>query len=161
MERDVKLAPRPGTGRAPSDSNRSTVKSAEGQAAKKARQRLEGVAVGTVAKPFTKYPQLDWSTIENDVELISEFAGRISQSQMGTNGFYSTTMYVPKAYAHAVLEAALAQEGGMMYIRMYKVPITPFLQKMYDDGQELSLVELATIGQLPKPEGDNDASSTP
>lgn len=123
----MSLAPRH---RAPSDKNRTTVKSAAGKATQRARNKANGVgshsgSSGT-AKPITQYPYLDWSEVVDDVVHVSDIAGRITQSQMGANGLYSVTMYVPKSYAHSVLDAALAQESGLMYIRLYHAPLYLF-----------------------------------
>lgn len=125
------LAPRVQT--EPSRKTRSSTSSREGKAAKRARER-ELMPVGpSKPPPSGKYPQLDWATVEDDVVHAADVAGKITQSQLGSNGFYSMTVYVPESYAHAVLDAALAQKGCMAYIRIYTVPIKLFVDAMMED----------------------------
>lgn len=123
------LAPRQ---RSSAESGRGSNNSAAGQAAKRKRTReangtTNNKSVG-VSQRMADYPGLDWATVENDVVHVTDIAGKVTQSQMGAGGYYTMNCAIPMSYIHEAIEAALASQQGMLYIRFYTVPIELFLE---------------------------------
>ena len=134
--------------RTPSDAGgkRSSVKSAEGKANQRARTKEAAKASGEkqltlsgssgTAKRMADYPSLDWEEVASDVVHITDLSAKVTQSQLGAHGYYTMLMAIPQAYAHAALDAAFASTDAMLYIRVYKVPIEAFLEKMQRELDE-------------------------
>ncbi len=135
--------------RTPSDAGgkRSSVKSAEGKATQRARAREAAKTSGEkqltksgssgAAKKMADYPSLDWEEVASDVIHITDLSAKVTQSQLGAHGYYTMLMAIPQAYAHAALDAAFASTDAMLYIRVYKVPIEAFLEKMQRELEAL------------------------
>lgn len=79
-----------------------------------------------IAAKRQKYPGLTWSQVEKDVEHVSDFAATFSQSQVGGGGNLTVTMHIPVEYLHEVLDAHVASKAGMVYLRLYTVPVSLF-----------------------------------
>jgi len=127
------LAPR--TAPADRGGNRSSVKGAAGQAARRARSGTNLGSSGT-AKPLAKYPSLDWTEVEDEVEHVVDLAMKITQAQLGANGYFLLSCALPAAYAHAGIDAHLASNDGMLYVRMYKVSIERFMRALAEQEEE-------------------------
>lgn len=129
------LAPRPNTGR-DKGGGKSSVKSAAGKAAQRKRNGTKSGSSGLV-KPMAKYPALDWSEVEEDADHVVDLAMKITQAQLGANGYFLLSCALPAEYAHAALEAAMQSNDSMLYVRMYKVDIGKFIKAMMDElGEE-------------------------
>jgi hypothetical protein len=122
---------------------RSSVYSAEGKANQRARNgNITRSGSSGAALEVKSYPALSWEEVEDDVEHVVDIAARMSHTQVGSAGQMVATINVPIAYAHALLEAHLASRSGMMYIRVYHVPISRFLTELDDDmGEEVDDAE--------------------
>jgi hypothetical protein len=130
----------------PYKGNESSVRSAEG----KARQReRNGNATSSgssgVAKGISKYPMLDWDEIEDEVEHVTDIAGKVSHTQVGTSGYMTIQISIPLAYAHAALEAHLASRQSMAYLRVYHVDQEAFFRKMAEE-QGIDITEVEGYG---------------
>lgn len=122
------LAPRLGMG--PADASRTTVKSAEGK--KRQREaRKDNIGSSGIAKGIGKYPSLDWETLpQDDLVHVSDFEGKITQAQMTSFGYFAMGLHLPVASAHAAIDAALASQTGMVYMRVYIVPMQVYIDRM-------------------------------
>jgi hypothetical protein len=133
------LAPRPSTGRS-KGGGKSSVKSAAGKAQQRARNRANGSGTKSgssgLVKPMAKYPALSWSEVEDEVEHVVDLALKVTQAQLGANGYFLLSCALPTQYAHAALEAAMQSNDGMLYVRMYKVDIRTFLRAMMDEEED-------------------------
>lgn len=115
--------------RSPADQggNRASTKSAAG---KRAQRERNGNATSSgssgAAKKLKDYPEVDWSTVEDEVEHVTDISGKIVQSQLGAGGYYTMLVAVPKEYAPNALLAALKSQESMMYMRFYTVPLRFF-----------------------------------
>lgn len=111
----------------------------EGKAAQRARNAgtTTTTRAGSSGKMIaaSKYPMLDWATVENEVEWVTDLAGVISHSQVGASGNAIASVGVPLAYAHALLDAHLASRDGMVYFRVYTVSIDKFVERLKADEE--------------------------
>lgn len=128
------LAPRPSTGR-DKGGGKSSVKSAAGKAAQRARNGTRSGSSGLV-KPMAKYPALTWEDVEEEVEHVVDLSFKITQAQMGANGYFLLSCALPLEYGHAALEAAMQSRDGMIYARLYNVSVGAFLKRMMEDIED-------------------------
>lgn len=112
----------------------------------KADQRARNKAAGSVTRSGSsgvglrtkKWPHLDWKEVQDDVEWVTDIAGVISHTQVGAAGQVTMLVSVPLAYAHAVIEAHAAGQGGSLFIRVYNVPVEKFMEAMeHEELREL------------------------
>jgi hypothetical protein len=129
------LAPRPRTNAADKGGNRASVKGAAGKAEQRKRNKTASGSSGLI-KPLAKYPSLAWEEVEDDVEHVVDLALKIQQAQLGANGYFLLSCALPAEYAHAGIDAHMASNEGMLYVRMYKVPISKFLERMMEEAEE-------------------------
>lgn len=137
------LAPRPRSA-GEKGGGRSSVKGSEGKKAQRdARREAVSVGVGSsgAGKSVGKYPSLDWATVEDDVVHVCDLEGKITQAQATSFGYFSMGMHLPMAAAHAALDATIASQGGMVYVRVYTVPMELYIAKM----EEMQQAEQAKI----------------
>jgi hypothetical protein len=132
------LAPRP---RSTGETGRTSVKSASGKAAQRARNK-DSKDKGTnnsgssgAAKKLAQYPSVNWEDVEADLVHVTDISGKVTQSQMGAGGYYTMLVAIPMAYIHNAVDAALASNEGMLYIRMYKAPLSIYLTN--DDDADI------------------------
>lgn len=128
------LAPR-NAGPSNEGGKRASVKGKEGKAEQRKRNGTRSGSSGLV-KPLAKYPSLDWEDVENDVEHVVDLAMKIQQAQLGANGYFLLSCALPAAYAHAGIDAHMASNEGMLYVRMYKVSPAMFMQRMIEEMAE-------------------------
>lgn len=83
------------------------------------------------AQRLADYPSLDWEDVADEVVHVTDISGKVTQSQMGAGGYYTMNVAIPMSYIHAAVDAALASQDGMLYIRIYKAPLELFTR---DDG---------------------------
>ncbi len=128
------LAPKAGQKRAASDQGgkRSSVASASGKAAQRARNGSHMGSSGTGIR-LRDFPQVDWDELVDAVHL-TDIAGKISHTQVGSAGTVTATLNVPVSYLHALLDAHVQSRDAMIYIRVYHVPMEAFLSRMADEG---------------------------
>lgn len=88
------------------------------------------------AKAVAQLPKVPFEEVEDIVVHLCDIAGKMSHTQVGSSGWQTSTLNVPLQYAHDVLEAHLAAQQGMLFFRVYYVPMEAFLP--------------------PEPEGDDD-----
>lgn len=128
------------TGTTPSKS-KSSVKSASGKAAQRARNKANGSVTGSgssgAALRIAKAPKRMWEEIEDDVTHLTDVAGKISHSQVGSSGYLISTLSVPLEYAHDLLDVHLKARDGLVYIRVYYVSLEDYLGPM-EDMEELT-----------------------
>lgn len=130
------FAPRPGrstpadTGTTPSRS-KSSVKSAEGKAAQRKRNREAGnispSGSSGAAQSIAKAPKRLWEEVEHEVKHLCDIAGKISHSQVGSSGYLISTMSTPLEYAHDLLDVHLKARDGLVYMRIYYVSLEDYL----------------------------------
>ena len=87
-----------------------------------------------VATRLADYPCIDWATVQDEVKHVTDISGKVTQSQMGAGGYYTMNVAIPMSYIHAAVDAALASQQGMLYIRIYTVPLDLFLEDD-DEGE--------------------------
>ena len=123
-----------------SSKSRSSVASAEGKARQRARNKgaSRSGSSGT-AKGIADMPKRIWEEVEDEVEHVCDIAGKISHSQVGNSGFLVSTLNSPLEYAHDLLDAHLKARDGLVYIRIYHVPVSSYLGEMDlpDDEEEI------------------------
>lgn len=129
------LAPRRPTNPADKGGSRASVKSAAGKAEQRKRNKTASGSSGLI-KPLAKYPSLNWEEVEEDVEHVVDLALKIQQAQLGANGYFLLSCALPAEYAHAGIDAHMASNEGMLFVRMYKVPVSKFLERMMQEGAE-------------------------
>lgn len=134
------LAPRPPRNSPPDGTpakggkprSKSSVASAEGKARQRARN---GGKTGTnsgssgAALAIKELPRKTWEEIEDEVHHVCDIAGKISHSQVGASGYLVSTLNSPLEYAHDLLDAHLRCRDGLVYIRIYHVPLEGYLGK--------------------------------
>ena len=138
------LPPRPLNSRGRRRSE-SAVATAEGKAAQRKRNREAGSVSSSgssgKAKALANYPARTWEElIEGDEDLIrhvADIAGRISHSQMGNGGYLTSTINAPKEFAHALLEAHQQCSDGLVYIRIFHVPLDAYLGTTEEYDEEM------------------------
>lgn len=129
--------------------NRSSVKSAEGKAAQRARNKeATGTQSGSsgAGKSISKYPALNWEEVEQDVRHVADFSAKITQAQLGSFGYFNMGMNLPESYAHAAIDAAMASRDAMVYIRVYQVPIDMFIERLQQEAAEQAAEQAAAEG---------------
>lgn len=143
------LAPRPGF--PTSESTGQTRDSGHGKEGK-ARQRANNKDNGTShlttsgssgsAKAVAQLPKIDFEELDRDGLLVhlTDIVGKMSHTQVGSSGWQTSTLNVPLAYAHDVLEAHLAAQQGLLFFRVFYVPMEAFLppDEGSDDGEQQS-----------------------
>lgn len=126
-------------GLAPKQS-RSTVKSAEGKKAQRARNKAAGQGSRSgssgAALAIAHMPKRVWEEVEHEVEHVCDIAGKISHSQIGASGFLVSTLNSPLEFAHDLLDAHIKARDGLCYIRIYHVPLSAYLGSTGDSGDE-------------------------
>jgi hypothetical protein len=119
--------------------SRSSVYNAEGKANQRARNgNATRSGSSGAATEVKNYPSLSWEEVENDVEHVVDIAARMSHTQVGSAGQMVATLNVPLAYAHALLDAHMASRSGMIYVRIYNVPIERFIGAVGERLEELA-----------------------
>lgn len=119
--------------------SRASTDSATGKAAQRARNKAAGSTTRAgssgKAKAIAKYPKRTWEelTAGDAVEHVCDIAGKISHSQIGGNGYLVSTLNSPMEYAHDLLDAHMKCQDGMVYIRVYHVPVSAYLGDLADD----------------------------
>lgn len=123
--------------------SKSSVASASGKAAQRARNKASGAGAITnsgssgAALRIAKAPKRMWEEIEDDVVHLTDVAGKISHSQVGSSGYLISTLSVPLEYAHDLLDVHLKARDGLVYIRVYYVSLEDYLGPM-EDMEELT-----------------------
>lgn len=106
---------------------------AEGKARQRARNKTSPTKHLTTsgssgsAKSVAQLPKIPFEEVEDILVHLCDIAGKMSHTQVGSSGWQTSTLNVPLAYAHDVLEAHLAAQQGMLFLRVYYVPIEAFL----------------------------------
>jgi hypothetical protein len=95
------------------------------EAGNKTRSGSSGVGVAT-----SKMPSRLWEEVEGDVKHLTDIAGRISHSQVGSAGQMIATISVPLEFAHDLLDVHLKASDGMVYMRMYYVSLADYMGDM-------------------------------
>lgn len=90
---------------------------------------------GTATK-VKDYPQVDWEEIEDEVEHLTDIAGKISHSQVGAGGQMVATVSVPLEYAHQLLDVHMKARDGMVYFRLYYVDLATYLGEIDEDEDD-------------------------
>lgn len=141
------LAPRPAF--ATNESTGQSRDSGHGQAGK-ARQRANNKDNGTshlttsgssgAAKSVANYPKVPFEDVEDVLVHLCDISAKMSHTQVGSSGWQTSSLNVPLQYAHDVLEAHLASQQGMLFLRVYYVPLDVFLPPAEgdDNGAEQS-----------------------
>lgn len=88
-----------------------------------------------MATKVKDYPAVDWEEIEDEVQHLTDIAGRISHSQVGAGGQMVATVSVPLEYAHQLLDVHMKARDGMVYFRMYYVDLATYLGDMDEDDE--------------------------
>jgi hypothetical protein len=90
------------------------------------------------AKYVAQMPKVPFEDVEDVLVHLCDISGKMSHTQVGSSGWQTSTLNVPLAYAHEVLEAHLAAQQGMLFLRVYYVPIEAFLPPELedDDGEQ-------------------------
>jgi len=111
--------------------SKSSVSSAEGKARQRKRNK-GGSRSGSSGEALSiaDMPKRLWDEVEEEVEHICDIAGKISHSQVGNSGYLVSTLNSPLEYAHDLLDAHLKARDGLVYIRIYHVPISAYLGEM-------------------------------
>lgn len=138
------LAPRPNLAPAKGGAkkSKSSVSTARGKAAQRARNKGSATAKGTTsgssgqAKAISQMPKRLWEEIEDEVDHLCDIAGKISHSQVGASGWLVSTLNSPLEYAHDMLDAHMRARDGLVYIRVYYVDIDKYLGEMADPDME-------------------------
>lgn len=114
------------------------MKSASGKAAQRARNKASGTGTHNgssgAALKLANYPCVDWDQVEDEVVHVTDISGKVTQSQMGAGGYYTMLIAIPMSYIHNAVDAALASQEGMLYIRMYKAPLSLYVSDVDEDG---------------------------
>lgn len=129
------LASRPSTtpAKGGAERSRSSTDTAKGKAAQRARNKEAGTVTRSgssgKAKGIAKYPKRSWEelTAGDAVQHVCDIAGKISHSQIGGNGYLVSTLNSPMEFAHDLLDAHMKCQDGMVYIRVYHVPVEAYL----------------------------------
>lgn len=138
------LAPRPGF--ATNETTGQTRDSGHGKEGK-ARQRANNKGGANThltqnsgssgnAKAVSQFPKIDFEDLEDLLVHLCDIAGKMSHTQVGSSGWQTSTLNVPLAYAHDVLEAHLAAQQGMLFMRVYFVPMEAFMPAPEEDDGE-------------------------
>ena len=108
--------------------SRSSAKSAKGKARQRARNK-NATRSGSSgeAKSLSDMPKRLWAEVEDEVEHVCDIAGKFSHSQVGSSGYLVSTLNAPLEYAHDLLDAHLKARDGLVYIRIYHVPVSAYL----------------------------------
>jgi hypothetical protein len=82
-----------------------------------------------MAKSVASYPKIPFEELEEDGLLrhLCDIAAKMSHTQVGSSGWQTASLNVPLEYAHDVLEAHMASQQGMLFFRVYFVPVEAFL----------------------------------
>lgn len=129
------LAPRPGHATNPSTGqHRDSGLSKEGKRAQRARNKGSDTAhltnSGSSGKALAvaQMPKIDFADIEDLVVPLCDIAAKLSHTQVGSSGWMSATLNVPLEYTHDVIEAHLASQQGMVFMRVYYVPTDDYMR---------------------------------
>ena len=129
------IAGKPDTGTAPSKS-KSSVASASGKAAQRKRNKAAGAVTNSgssgAALSIAKLPKRSWEELAGEATHLTDIAGKISHSQVGSSGYLISTLSTPLEFAHDLLDVHLKARDGMVYIRIYYVSLEDYLGPMDD-----------------------------
>ena len=118
------------------------VKGAEGKATQRARnvdaegKPLTRSGSSGIAKKVQHMPSRLWEEVEGEVKHLTDIAGRISRSQVGSAGQMIATISVPLEYAHDLLDVHMQARDGMVYMRLYYVSLADYLGDMGDEDDD-------------------------
>jgi hypothetical protein len=136
---DMALAPRA------RQQSRSSVATAAGKRAQRARNKIPGVKPTSsgssgAALAIKDAPKRLWDEVKDEVVHVCDIAGKLSHSQIGNSGYMTATLNAPLDYAHDLLDAHISGRDGLVYIRIYHVPLERYLAagngKQADDADE-------------------------
>lgn len=127
------LAPRPVTAEKKTRS-RSSTDTAEGKAEQRARNKEAGTGTraGSSGKALeiARAPRRVWDEVKDEVTHLTDIAGRISHSQVGSSGYLVATISTPLEFAHDLLDVHLKAREGLVYMRLYYVSLEDYLGEM-------------------------------
>lgn len=112
--------------------SRSSVATAAGKRAQRARNRVPGVKPTSsgssgAALAIKDAPKRLWDEVKDEVVHVCDIAGKLSHSQIGNSGYMTATLNSPLDYAHDLLDAHIKGRDGLVYIRIYHVPLEAYL----------------------------------
>lgn len=135
------LAPRTGFATSESGQQRDSGLGKEGKAAQRARNKgnadtklTKGAGSSGNSYKVAQFPKIDFDELLPDLEHVCDIAAKFAHLQVG-KGWQSVNMGIPLAYAHDVLEAHLASEQGMVFVRVYYVPIERFTDLLAEEDE--------------------------
>lgn len=138
------LAPRPGFAGESTGQTRDSGLGKEGKARQRERNKggstshLTKSGSSGAAKSVAQMPKIPFEELDDVLVHLCDIAGKMSHTQIGSSGWQTSTLNVPLEYAHDVLAAHLAAQQGMLFFRVYYVPIEAFLPEEGDDGEQQS-----------------------
>lgn len=97
-------------------------------------KKLTNSGSSGTAKAIAQLPKVPFEDVEDIVQHLCDIAGKISHTQVGSSGWQTSSVNVPLEYAHDLLEAHLASQQGMVFLRVYFVPMEAFLPP--DEGDD-------------------------
>lgn len=124
----------------PKDHKHTTTTDREGKAAQRKRNKEAGsvsrAGSSGAALSVKDFPKRSWEELAEGAEHLCDVAGKISHSQIGASGWLVTTLNSPKEYAHDMLDAHMKGSDGMVYIRVYYVPIDVYMPDLNGDAED-------------------------
>ena len=110
--------------------------SREGKADQRARNKEAGSVTRAgssgSALAIAKAPKRVWEEVEHEVTHLTDIAGRISHSQVGSSGYLVATISTPLEFAHDLLDVHLKARDGLVYMRIYHVSLEDYLGDFLD-----------------------------
>ena len=127
------LAPRP-TPPNVTKKKTSSIATAEGKADQRSRNKEAGsvTRAGSSGKALqiAQAPRRLWDEVKDEVTHLTDIAGRISHSQVGSSGYLVATISTPLEFAHDLLDVHLKAREGLVYMRLYYVSLEDYLGEM-------------------------------
>jgi hypothetical protein len=130
------LAPRPG--RATNPTTGQTRDSGLGAAGKKEqRSRNKGSDTAHLTKnsgssgkalAVAQLPKIEFDDVADIVVHLCDIAAKLSHTQLGSSGWLSGTLNIPLEYSPEVVAAHLASQQGMVFMKVYYVPMSDYLE---------------------------------
>lgn len=90
------------------------------------------------AKGIANLPKVDFDEVFPLTTHLVDIAAKITHTQVGGTGWCTASLSAPLAFIPEMMEAHVASQTGLIFIRVYHIDIESYMrQGGEDDGSEL------------------------
>lgn len=87
------------------------------------------------AKGISALPRHDFDEVFPLTTHLGDIAAKITHTQVGGTGWCSASLAVPLAYIPEIMEAHVASQRGLIFIRVYHIDIEDYMRGLTSDEE--------------------------